>query len=599
MVAVLAVAALAACVGSEPADPCPECGVSSESKHETECETHEEAPERIMSTCFAEIQAGRLAANLRLFEPRFPHFTDGSINRRWAYLPPGSQLDNSELDRWIFPVGTTLWQEVAQGPRVETRVLEKVSDGVGVDAWRPTVYAWLADQSDAIRTDLVPGSEDEFAFANVEGFVAADTARCMDCHRASADVALGFSALQLSGDGRPGLPPEWDADGYLYVSARSVNMVGELEDQAVLGYLHANCGSCHSKTGSSSELGLDLSYTVGTTADLFTTNAFRTALYKKLWLTPGNLAASNTLLKFTNRTMPPPPYSATLDENFLEIFEPWVVSLVERTRFDIDEPPLTIVADEVGFGSLGFDGTIVDGERGLVFESSDTLKIFSPALIPVDTSQTYRLSGMFRSNGTTPSNVYVGLVPFDANGAAIPSHEANRVGSPATLNVAATTETTIMTNGAITDWNQPPEKGWRRALGFYFDGDDTKRADYVLVGTNGNMTDASAGGYSSASGTTVALNEPMPSWVLESLTSSTVIRNHRAAATYLYTAGANASIGTMWVELSGTISGEGFDLGKSGFRPGTTSVGLYLYFNAGQGNEDTQLLFDSLSVEQL
>ncbi len=68
---------------------------------------------------------------------------DGAGKRRWIALPPGTAIDGSDPDGWIFPVGTRLWKEFAFDRRVETRYLERTSEG-----WRFATYLWLADVED-------------------------------------------------------------------------------------------------------------------------------------------------------------------------------------------------------------------------------------------------------------------------------------------------------------------------------------------------------------------------------------------------------------------------------------------------------------------
>ncbi len=45
------------------------------------------------------------------FEPQFPLWTDGAKKRRWLLLPEGAQVDTSDPNAWVFPVGTQLFKE--------------------------------------------------------------------------------------------------------------------------------------------------------------------------------------------------------------------------------------------------------------------------------------------------------------------------------------------------------------------------------------------------------------------------------------------------------------------------------------------------------
>ena len=112
------------CSTSGTPDPCttPDCEVDGP---EVECEILEEVPKNLLHTCFGEIASGRIAPNLRTFEPQFSMFTGDIDKRRWIYLPPGSTVDTSDADEWAFPRGTIFWQEYASGDRIETQMLDE------------------------------------------------------------------------------------------------------------------------------------------------------------------------------------------------------------------------------------------------------------------------------------------------------------------------------------------------------------------------------------------------------------------------------------------------------------------------------------------
>jgi hypothetical protein len=88
---------------------------------------------------FAELRVdpGHLA-----FAPQYPLWTDGATKRRWISLPPGTAIDASDPDAWVFPAGTRLWKEFSfAGARVETRYLERKADG----QWLYAAYVWSQD----------------------------------------------------------------------------------------------------------------------------------------------------------------------------------------------------------------------------------------------------------------------------------------------------------------------------------------------------------------------------------------------------------------------------------------------------------------------
>ena len=53
-------------------------------------------------------------------------------------LPPGTAVDGSRPEGWVFPAGTRFWKEFSFGRRVETRFLEKQADG----SWTYASYIW-------------------------------------------------------------------------------------------------------------------------------------------------------------------------------------------------------------------------------------------------------------------------------------------------------------------------------------------------------------------------------------------------------------------------------------------------------------------------
>ena len=38
-------------------------------------------------------------------------WSDGAVKRRFIYLPPGTTIDTTNMDEWVFPVGTKFWKE--------------------------------------------------------------------------------------------------------------------------------------------------------------------------------------------------------------------------------------------------------------------------------------------------------------------------------------------------------------------------------------------------------------------------------------------------------------------------------------------------------
>jgi hypothetical protein len=140
----------------------------------------------------------RLASGVTPFEPRFQLWSDGAVKRRFIFLPPGTQIDTSNPDRWNFPVGARLWKEFERdGVIVETRMLLKT--GPDPADWDMAVYIWRADNSDADKQMF------ERADARGTPHDVPSPRMCTQCHGSGTERRpLGFTQIQLPWS-RPGL----------------------------------------------------------------------------------------------------------------------------------------------------------------------------------------------------------------------------------------------------------------------------------------------------------------------------------------------------------------------------------------------------------
>src|SRR5262245_40033547 len=190
---------------------------------------------------FADPATDALGPGVVAYRPQFELWSDGAEKRRWVWLPPGMQIDTTDMDSWLFPVGTKFWKEFRRdGGRVETRLLEKIGPGEG--DWAALAYLWNDDQGDALATPF--GAID--AGGTPHDVPAAG--ECVACHGGRKSFVLGFSAIQLSADGAPGdvTLATLAAGGVLsHRPTREVDVPGTETERAALGYLHANCGHCH------------------------------------------------------------------------------------------------------------------------------------------------------------------------------------------------------------------------------------------------------------------------------------------------------------------------------------------------------------------
>jgi hypothetical protein len=173
------------------------------------------------------------------FAPRFQLWTDGAKKKRWLQIPDGQQIDTSDGDLWIFPEGTRLWKEFSRDDlRIETRILEKIGPEPG--DWEGATYAWNDDDTEATQVGS-RGEENARGTAHdiPEGY------SCEGCHAGGTEWPLGVSLVQLSSGGDAiGLQALLDADA-ISDTLPTVTLPGDEATQAALGYLHANCGSCH------------------------------------------------------------------------------------------------------------------------------------------------------------------------------------------------------------------------------------------------------------------------------------------------------------------------------------------------------------------
>lgn len=206
------------------------------------------------------------------FSPQYPLWTDGAIKTRWMDLPAGTFIDASNPDVWQFPVGTRFWKEFRFSRRAETRFIELTAEG-----WQYATYAWSEDESAA---PLAPerGISRSVVIRGTVRHAIPSRSDCKSCHEGSPARILGFSALQLSADRDPNAPhaeplaegavtlPTLIARGLVRgLPASLSNGAPRIPAQsptarAALGYLHGNCGFCHTLSGELASLKFSLHY---------------------------------------------------------------------------------------------------------------------------------------------------------------------------------------------------------------------------------------------------------------------------------------------------------------------------------------------------
>jgi hypothetical protein len=287
------------------------------------------------------------------FSPQYPLWSDGATKRRWLSLPPRTAIDASNPDAWEFPRGTRLWKEFSFGRAIETRFIERLSDGT----WRYATYIWNAEGTDAV---LAPASGlANLPLSNLPGhgetparYDVPAEADCRACHEGNAVPVLGFSTLQLSPDRDP-LAPHADiagakieqtdlamlvARGLLKNLPRSyiehpprINAATPTE-RAAIGYLHGNCGHCHNDLGSLAPLELSLSQTQSTQSA--TTLRSLVGEHSRFRMqgvdqhvVPGRAASSALIVRMQSRNplMQMPPIGTNkIDTEALTLIERWI-----------------------------------------------------------------------------------------------------------------------------------------------------------------------------------------------------------------------------------------------------------------------------------
>ncbi|MET0530567.1 MAG: hypothetical protein ABW003_19915 [Microvirga sp.] len=280
---------------------------------------------------YADFEIGEIDARHLAFSPQYPLWTDGATKRRWISLPPGSAIDASDPDAWVFPVGTRLWKEFSfEGRRVETRVMERQADG----QWRYAAYAWSADWSTA---QLVPerGKRGAYPLGGGRSHTIPGVNDCKACHQGGRGEVLGFGLIQLAPDldgliARGllvGLPP----------SARAVRWTAaSTTERAAAGYLHGNCGHCHNEQGPLRNLALFLRQTAADGSERAIASTFDQAVKKPapglpadavLRIEPEHPERSALLKRIASRYPPlqmPPLGTELIDRQAVDLLSRWI-----------------------------------------------------------------------------------------------------------------------------------------------------------------------------------------------------------------------------------------------------------------------------------
>lgn len=323
-------------------------------------------PERLRDTD-VHAENGRMPHTaLPGFSPQYPLWSDGTDKRRWIYLPPGTTINASNPDAWVFPRGTRLWKEFAlQGRRLETRYIEHRADGT----WRFATYVWIESGTEAVlapsRGTVITG----VTGAPRGRYLVPSRSDCMVCHGSAAVPVLGFTALQLSADRDPNAvsaraPREGELDlrallakGLLrgwpttLTDTLRIPAASPIE-RAALGTLHGNCAHCHNASANRAPLNLTLAQGVadpiGRYRDVLRTtieapSRWRapnaeddaSAAYDTYVIVPGQPESSVLFTRMQSRhaaTQMPPLATELPDRESLELIHRWITHDLAQPR---------------------------------------------------------------------------------------------------------------------------------------------------------------------------------------------------------------------------------------------------------------------------
>jgi hypothetical protein len=194
---------------------------------------------------YADWATRTIAPDAIAYTPALVFWSDGAVKTRWLHLPAGSPIDTTDMDNWVFPVGTKIWKAFAlNGQLVETRLIEKESYG-----WNYLDYLWSADQTSATLF------EDGETNVNGTTYEIPSTLVCAQCHGGRVDAVLGVDLLGLGLPGAEGVTLASLAGQGAFTRPPPATSIALPEDATniaapALGWLHVNCGSsCHNTIG--------------------------------------------------------------------------------------------------------------------------------------------------------------------------------------------------------------------------------------------------------------------------------------------------------------------------------------------------------------
>lgn len=283
---------------------------------------------------YCDIIRGRVDRLARFYLPEIPLWSDGAGKVRYVRLPPDTTIDSSDMDNWIFPVGTKAWKEFSMnGKKVETRLLEKRQD----NTWLMISFQWNEGQTDAFP---VP---EGVVNANGTNLDIPPVAECIECHSSVADALNGVSALMLARASPLGttLVDLVLQRRLTHNPDRAIRFPGNENTRRALAYVYSNCSHCH--RGSSAPAGLQLSTSVNDQRPEDTA-VYRTAVNQELtsWVghgytkrvDPGSPGTSAVIARMSTRVpghQMPEIATKVIDPQGIEMVHEWIEHLPRPT----------------------------------------------------------------------------------------------------------------------------------------------------------------------------------------------------------------------------------------------------------------------------
>ncbi|WP_444995394.1 hypothetical protein [Aliikangiella sp. IMCC44359] len=223
--------------------------------------------------------------------------------------------------------------------------------------------------------------------------------------------------------------------------------------------------------------------------------------------------------------------------------------------------------------------------------SMDKRARWTSEYLPIDISNNYKLSGRFKAESDDGSFIYFGIESYDENYQLIDSMGSNRRGTDGVFELLS--GNILMFKGAVEGWANNDSNPVKRGLGIYFDGNLSKRPDYIIPLTT-------EGAYQSVDSHSIRLLNELPEEVASQLVPGvTVFKNHQKSSSHIYIAGEN--INQEWTSFERNFSGISWQNSHSQFRPETKYVKIYVAgnWNHNDSNSSKTLLFDDLILEKL